>query len=349
MEAEYEALSQALPITDSLSVQKARIASRRAKVEGRRSPYVKVQGIASTSNMVQRYQLATDYNAKTDYGVEAGFEHKEVNGWVNGPAATRDLNTFYYELETTEQRSVRMLNKRMELWDEKTNKSHMAKFNIAITQNLEWEVPDLSNARLDLLKAMMVSTERVYEAWYSYKHMIAAEAKGVLPHGITVTESYIPNGKEILLLKRCNDDHSEMIVTDKSYETILSAEYKVLKYKKTVFWVTATLTALSWIFTIGKYVHKKYELEREIARIATIKARAKARRLKKAQRAAESKGHAGGGYDEEDDNCLICYSNARSVAFVPCGHLYICIDCAGKVTECPWCSTPIQNKLRVYQ
>ena len=39
---------------------------------------------------------------------------------------------------------------------------------------------------------------------------------------------------------------------------------------------------------------------------------------------------------------------ARNVAFVPCGHIASCKECAGKMDECPLCKRVIQQRVAVY-
>ena len=47
--------------------------------------------------------------------------------------------------------------------------------------------------------------------------------------------------------------------------------------------------------------------------------------------------------------CTICLSSAKSVAFVPCGHM-ACSECAapGQLAQCHICRAPITQRLQVY-
>ncbi|KAM0827116.1 hypothetical protein ACQ4PT_068408 [Festuca glaucescens] len=52
--------------------------------------------------------------------------------------------------------------------------------------------------------------------------------------------------------------------------------------------------------------------------------------------------------------CVICFKNRRNAAFVPCGHLVCCCNCAKRVElkdepSCPVCRRDIQYVLRVYE
>jgi hypothetical protein len=38
----------------------------------------------------------------------------------------------------------------------------------------------------------------------------------------------------------------------------------------------------------------------------------------------------------------------RDTCLVPCGHTTICGTCAALVSECPWCKTAIQQRVRTF-
>lgn len=53
--------------------------------------------------------------------------------------------------------------------------------------------------------------------------------------------------------------------------------------------------------------------------------------------------------------CGICMSKKAEIAFIPCGHLTTCLDCADNLKKghkhdrnCPLCRKPIKDFLRVY-
>eukprot|EP01060_Flectonema_neradi_P023588 TRINITY_DN3185_c0_g1_i1.p1 TRINITY_DN3185_c0_g1~~TRINITY_DN3185_c0_g1_i1.p1 ORF type:complete len:303 (+),score=41.08 TRINITY_DN3185_c0_g1_i1:49-957(+) len=50
---------------------------------------------------------------------------------------------------------------------------------------------------------------------------------------------------------------------------------------------------------------------------------------------------------EEGDECVICLTKQRSVAFVPCGHWSCCKKCASKITTCPMCREQVREHLYV--
>ena len=52
---------------------------------------------------------------------------------------------------------------------------------------------------------------------------------------------------------------------------------------------------------------------------------------------------------QEKELCVVCLHSAKSLAFVPCGHLCACTACGKKLKECPLCRAPVQQWLRVYQ
>ena len=47
-------------------------------------------------------------------------------------------------------------------------------------------------------------------------------------------------------------------------------------------------------------------------------------------------------------DCAVCLVNARSSAFMPCGHIVTCKDCTAKVDECPLCKTKVSGRLHVF-
>lgn len=47
-------------------------------------------------------------------------------------------------------------------------------------------------------------------------------------------------------------------------------------------------------------------------------------------------------FENEDDECIICYAEKKSVVFAPCGHYCCCSDCANMLTNgCPLCRQKI--------
>lgn len=43
-------------------------------------------------------------------------------------------------------------------------------------------------------------------------------------------------------------------------------------------------------------------------------------------------------FENEDEDCIICYAEQKSVVFAPCGHYCCCGDCAKQLTKgCPLC------------
>ncbi|KNC47797.1 ankyrin-2 ankyrin [Thecamonas trahens ATCC 50062] len=46
--------------------------------------------------------------------------------------------------------------------------------------------------------------------------------------------------------------------------------------------------------------------------------------------------------------CCICLDDMVGMAFVPCGHVCCCIECAATVSDCPMCRTGISSRLQVY-
>lgn len=53
---------------------------------------------------------------------------------------------------------------------------------------------------------------------------------------------------------------------------------------------------------------------------------------------------------EQPDECIVCATNKKKVAFVPCGHRSTCIGCAKLLAkpECPCCRAKITGALVVF-
>ena len=51
---------------------------------------------------------------------------------------------------------------------------------------------------------------------------------------------------------------------------------------------------------------------------------------------------------EEARACKICMDHYVCIAFVPCGHLVTCMECASKCLNCPMCRKPIQSQIKTF-
>ena len=51
---------------------------------------------------------------------------------------------------------------------------------------------------------------------------------------------------------------------------------------------------------------------------------------------------------EEARACKICMDHYVCIAFVPCGHLVTCMECAPECPNCPMCRKPIQSQLKTF-
>eukprot|EP00455_Lapot_gusevi_P035045 TRINITY_DN3877_c0_g1_i6.p1 TRINITY_DN3877_c0_g1~~TRINITY_DN3877_c0_g1_i6.p1 ORF type:complete len:383 (+),score=52.67 TRINITY_DN3877_c0_g1_i6:100-1248(+) len=52
---------------------------------------------------------------------------------------------------------------------------------------------------------------------------------------------------------------------------------------------------------------------------------------------------------EDRYTCKICYENEIDTCLMNCGHLCVCNECAGDLSECPLCRKPIQKVVRTYR
>lgn len=55
-----------------------------------------------------------------------------------------------------------------------------------------------------------------------------------------------------------------------------------------------------------------------------------------------------GGESEDDVVCVVCLTEKRNTALVPCGHVCVCFDCAANLRACPLCRTPIQYRQKLF-
>lgn len=46
--------------------------------------------------------------------------------------------------------------------------------------------------------------------------------------------------------------------------------------------------------------------------------------------------------------CKICYKEETEVAFIPCGHVIACVQCAMTLEHCAVCRKPFNTAMRVY-
>ena len=44
-----------------------------------------------------------------------------------------------------------------------------------------------------------------------------------------------------------------------------------------------------------------------------------------------------------ETTCIVCMAHPKSHIAVPCGHLCVCGGCAGRMQDCPYCRTPVQQ------
>lgn len=51
---------------------------------------------------------------------------------------------------------------------------------------------------------------------------------------------------------------------------------------------------------------------------------------------------------KERMSCKICCEDVIAIAFLPCGHLISCSQCAPSLTNCPVCRTEVKGSFRVY-
>lgn len=50
-----------------------------------------------------------------------------------------------------------------------------------------------------------------------------------------------------------------------------------------------------------------------------------------------------------EDACKVCMDAEANCAFIECGHIVSCLNCAKLLTRCPVCRETIKRTLRVYK
>uniref|UniRef100_A0A6C0AE49 RING-type domain-containing protein n=1 Tax=viral metagenome TaxID=1070528 RepID=A0A6C0AE49_9ZZZZ len=50
--------------------------------------------------------------------------------------------------------------------------------------------------------------------------------------------------------------------------------------------------------------------------------------------------------DTEDNLCIVCMDNEKSIVFNPCFHYYCCLVCSEKLHNCPICRFRIMSKIK---
>ncbi|XP_065359672.1 death-associated inhibitor of apoptosis 1-like [Calliphora vicina] len=51
---------------------------------------------------------------------------------------------------------------------------------------------------------------------------------------------------------------------------------------------------------------------------------------------------------DDDKLCKICFDKVCNTAYVPCGHVVACTECALASKDCPLCRVPIERVIRIY-
>ena len=47
-------------------------------------------------------------------------------------------------------------------------------------------------------------------------------------------------------------------------------------------------------------------------------------------------------------DCVVCLEQPRTVVFLPCAHLCVCLACSAQLSSCPICRTHAQKTIRVF-
>jgi len=50
----------------------------------------------------------------------------------------------------------------------------------------------------------------------------------------------------------------------------------------------------------------------------------------------------------EDNLCVVCKDEKKTIALMPCGHMCICEVCSNKIYKCPLCRKVVKEKARIF-
>lgn len=51
----------------------------------------------------------------------------------------------------------------------------------------------------------------------------------------------------------------------------------------------------------------------------------------------------------EDDSCKVCFERAVDCVLLNCGHLCVCMQCAGGLRQCPMCRQPFERAVKIFK
>ncbi|KAF7041057.1 hypothetical protein CFC21_050893 [Triticum aestivum] len=177
------------------------------------------------------------------------------------------------------------------------------------------------------------------------------------PIALLDEEKILPIGKEITAIGLCRlKNRSVEISSCPELPYFLSdltkgeMEAEMSSRARFFFWVTVALGTVS-VGLLGHAIYRLWE---------RVKRHREAREAQERFHEADNEDDAGeNGSDDEPGEmgdgqlCVICLRKRRRAAFVPCGHLVCCCNCAKRVELmdeplCPVCRQDIQYMLRVY-
>lgn len=46
--------------------------------------------------------------------------------------------------------------------------------------------------------------------------------------------------------------------------------------------------------------------------------------------------------------CKVCLDEEVSIAYIPCGHIVTCVQCAAALEHCPLCRKSIKGTVRIF-
>ncbi|PUZ42577.1 hypothetical protein GQ55_9G593600 [Panicum hallii var. hallii] len=174
------------------------------------------------------------------------------------------------------------------------------------------------------------------------------------PIALLDEEKILPIGKELTAIGLCRakDEGSVEISSCPDLPFFLSEltkdemQAELASRARILFWGSIVLGTLS-VCLVGRAIYRGWK---------RIKLRREARQAQQLFEEAEDAIQEGDSSDEEVGDgqlCVVCLRRRRKAAFIPCGHLVCCCNCALRMEReaeplCPMCRQDIRYMMRIY-
>ena len=170
---------------------------------------------------------------------------------------------------------------------------------------------------------------------------------------------------ELHLLQRKNGDLEQQLAEERRSHEYFKSRLAIVKAKNCVpraesdVMLAEQIAALSvekeaWLAEKQMMTTKlnKYAKDGETAascRVALMSALAQSQQELEAKKDELAKNQAEANIIQERvPECTICFENAASIGFGPCGHVCACTKCCSDLHECPLCRAVVSTKMKLH-